>query len=129
MTTMWSTDSFEIQTLMREINDSKLLLPQFQRQSVWTQANWIPFLASVVKGRPTGTLLLLESGDDHQEFAPRAIETGPVAGEGGKIKWLLLDGQQRLTTLYRAFHSYFEKRSGGPKYEFIVRVKAALDRG
>lgn len=127
MTTMWSTDSLQIQTLMREINDATLVLPQFQRQSVWTPANWIPFLGTIVKGRPTGTLLLLESGDDHQDFAPRPIETAPALG--GKIKWLLLDGQQRLTTLYRALHSHFEKRAGGPKYEFVICVKDALDRG
>lgn len=126
---MWSTDEFNIERLMRAVNQSKLVLPQFQRLSVWTKANWVPFLSSVVRGRPTGTLLLLESGDDHEEFAPRPIETAPPIPEDAHLSWLLLDGQQRLTTLFRAFHSHFEKKTGGVKYEFVINIKAALDRG
>jgi len=128
MTTMWGTDEVAISTLMRDVNNSKLALPRFQRPSVWTKANWVPFLATVLRGRPTGTLLLLEAGEDGEEFAPKNLETSPALIDGEPLKWLLLDGQQRLTTLYRALHSSFVKRKDGPNHEFVVDVREALKR-
>jgi len=125
---MWEPSEMATSTLMKHINERALGLPQFQRLAVWTQKDWIPFLASMLRGRPTGTLLLLECKEDRQEFAPRNIETAPELDLETRLRWLLLDGQQRLTTLYRAFHSDFTTGHGAVNYEFVIDVKAALDR-
>lgn len=128
MTTMWGTDEIAIRKLMRDVNEAELGLPQFQRPAVWTKANWVPFLVAVLRGRPTGTLLLLECGDDREEFAPRNIDGSPDLSDDQPLKWLLLDGQQRLTTLYRAFYSDFARGGGDKRSEFVINVKAALER-
>lgn len=128
MTTMWGTDEVAIRTLMRDTNEAKLALPQFQRPSVWTKAHWTPFLVAVLRGRPTGTLLLLECGDGEEQFAPRSIDGAPDLKMTGSLKWLLLDGQQRVTTLYRAFHSDFMQGRGNKHHVFVIDVKAALER-
>ena len=125
MATMWETGTETVGDLISHIDRSTLGLPQFQRLSVWGKKDWTPFLTTLLLDRPTGTLLLLESGSDASEFAPRQIEGGPPLG-GANLKWLLLDGQQRCTTVYRAFQIGFE--NGGPTNEFVLNVRAALKR-
>ena len=127
MTSMWENGTFDIGDLIDEVNASTLGLPQFQRLSVWGQKDWKPFLTTVLLDRPAGTLLLLEAGEDSTEFAPRKIETGPPLG-GTPLKWLLLDGQQRTTTVFKAFQHGFPQKTG-PNKEFVLDVKAALTRG
>lgn len=127
MTSMWENGTFDIGDLIDEVNASTLGLPQFQRLSVWGQKDWKPFLTTVLLNRPAGTLLLLEAGEDSTEFAPRNIETGPSLG-GTPLKWLLLDGQQRTTTVFKAFQHGFPQKTGSNK-EFVLDVKSALTRG
>lgn len=107
------------------IDESKLALPQFQRPSVWGKSNWIPFLLTVLQGRPAGTLLLLQATDGNS-LAPRELETAPSLIDG-ELEWLLLDGQQRTTTLYRAIRTSFGK--SGQLKKIVIDVKRALDRG
>lgn len=127
MTSMWENSTFNIGDLIDEVNAATLGLPQFQRLSVWGQKDWKPFLTTVLLNRPTGTLLLLEAGGDSTEFAPRSIESGPPLGST-PLKWLLLDGQQRTTTVFKAFQHGFPQKNG-PNREFILDVRAALSRG
>ena len=127
MTTMWQTGTITVGDLIESIKNSTLGLPQFQRLAVWGRKDWVPFLTTLLRGRPTGTLLLLEAGVDDKEFAPRPIEGGPALG-AKPLKWLLLDGQQRTTTIFRAFQDGFGD-PGRPKKEFVLDVKAALSRG
>lgn len=126
MATMWETGTETVGDLNNYVDSSTLGLPQFQRLSVWGKKDWIPFLTTLLLDRPTGTLLLLEAGSDSSEFAPRHINGGPPLG-GTNLKWLLLDGQQRCTTIYRAFQIGFE--NGGQTKEFVLNVKSALGRG
>lgn len=87
---------------MRGIRDGRIVLPTFQRSSVWDLTKVKKLIESLLRDRPVGTLLLVPS--DETRFRSRPIqgsETGtPVADDGE----LILDGQQRLTALWRAFH-------------------------
>lgn len=122
---MWGIDEKSVTQLIEMIDKAELGLPQFQRPSVWGKSNWVPFLMTVILGRPTGTLLLLETGDD-ERLAPRNLESAPALVPG-RLKFLLLDGQQRTTTLYRATRTSF----GGGKQlkKAIIDIRAALGRG
>ena len=122
---MWEISEKKISDLTKMIDDSKLALPQFQRPSVWGKSNWVPFLLTVLQGRPAGTLLLLEATADNT-LAPRELETAPPLIDG-ELEWLLLDGQQRTTTLYRAIRTSFGKT--GQFKKIVVDVKGALGRG
>jgi hypothetical protein len=127
MTAMWDTGTISIAEMIQHVNSSTIGLPQFQRLSVWGKTDWLPFLKTVLLDRPAGTLLLLEARDDTSEFAPRQIEGGPVLGVKS-LKWLLLDGQQRTTTIYKVFVTGI-KASKSLQKEFVLDVKGALDRG
>jgi len=122
---MWEIAEKTIKELVRLINDSDLALPQFQRQSVWGKSNWVPFLLSVLQGRPTGTLLLMET-DDSNVLSPRKLDSAPDLIPG-QMEYLLLDGQQRTTTLYRATTTSFGIKPGLKKA--VVDVAGAIKRG
>jgi len=127
MTTMWDTGKISISDLMDRISTSKIALPQFQRLSVWTKADWMPFLVSVLLDRPTGTLLLLEAGSPKDTYAPRVIKGAPPLTKNmSELKWLLLDGQQRITTLFKAFVIGDTQKNGKSK-EFVLNVKGVLE--
>ncbi len=125
---MWSPGDRSIARLINAIKASEIALPQFQRRSVWGKANWLPFLTAVLLNRPTGTLLLLEVGDDEPAFEPRPLDGAPAL-RAGRINDFLLDGQQRCTTLYRALEIGFRHGRGDGMKNFVVDVGSALERG
>lgn len=87
---------------MRGIRDGSITLPAFQRSAVWDSTEVKRLIASLLRDRPVGALLLIPANEDRFRSRPfRGSEvTTPVAA-GGE---LVLDGQQRLTALWRAFH-------------------------
>lgn len=123
--TVWQVGEKRIGDLIQLIDDGAIALPQFQRPSVWGKSNWVPFLMTILMGRPTGTLLLMEASTG-DILAPRPIETAPNL-QNKRLRWLLLDGQQRSTTLYKAARTYF----GNPPRtkKVLVDVKAAIAEG
>ena len=83
----------DVEQLLRDIKNRDLVLPEFQREFVWKEQDIKTFIQSVYKGYPTGSLLIWKT------LNPPKIrgETKPSEGIYTRV---LLDGQQRLTTLY-----------------------------
>lgn len=103
--------------LLDQIHNRQLALPDFQRSFVW-EANATRELAvSVISSFPAGTLLILQGGA--KIFAPRAVEQAPSLN-GDEPPYLVLDGQQRLTSLYQAF-------TGQGSHRFFLNVQEVLD--
>ena len=91
--------------LLGDADEGVLQLPDFQRSYVWGEEDIRNLIASVAKGYPIGAFLSLETGGEVR-FKPRLLEG--VDSNGAKYsspKELLLDGQQRLTSLYQTFYS------------------------
>lgn len=89
---------YTIDTLLQRIRTSRLALPDFQREFVWKPNEVVELLDSVAKQWPIGSLLLL-SGP--QPFATKEIESGPSVSSTD-LESYILDGQQRITSLYHA---------------------------
>ena len=87
--------------LLNLIHTREMALPDFQRDFVWQpgQTKWL--LSSLAKSFPAGSLLRIETSE--AIFAPRAVATAPELN-GHSPKYLVLDGQQRLTCLYQALY-------------------------
>ena len=85
--------------VLRAAQDGKLQLPDFQRGWVWEQDAIASLVASVARSFPIGALLTLQNGGEIR-FAPRVVEGAPVAPV--EPDELLLDGQQRVTSLFQA---------------------------
>jgi Protein of unknown function DUF262 len=84
------------------------VLPRFQRFEAWSHANVTQMFNTVLQGLPVGAVLVLEIGDK-EPFISRVIQGGPLTGE--RITEHLLDGQQRLTGLWRGLHNNYEART------------------
>lgn len=88
--------------LVEQTQHGKLCLPQFQRDFVWTREEIADLLRSILRGYFVGSLLILRCDPDRPPFAPVALrgstpESVKLAPDG-----LVLDGQQRLTSLLYA---------------------------
>lgn len=84
---------------LRNIHEARLQLPDFQRGWVWSDQAIRSLVASIANGYPVGALLTLETGGAVQ-FKPRLLEGVPDVDV--RPEELLLDGQQRMTSLYQA---------------------------
>jgi len=90
--------------LLREIQSGDVQLPDFQRGWVWDDEHIRSLIASVSLSYPIGAVMLLQTGGDGAQFQPRPIE-GVTVDSKKKPDLLILDGQQRMTSLYMALSS------------------------
>ena len=90
--------------ILREINEGKVQLPDFQRGWVWDDDHIASLIASISLSYPIGAVMLLQTGGDGVQFQPRPVQ-GVQISNGLKPEYLILDGQQRMTSLYLAMLS------------------------
>lgn len=83
----------EVKDLLKDIENKDLVLPEFQRDFVWGSEDFKKFITSIYKNWPTGTLLIWKTRN------PPKLRGEATKSEGVYTR-ILLDGQQRLTTLY-----------------------------
>jgi len=88
--------------LLDQAERAQLVLPEFQRSFVWSRKDVEELLVSLISGFFIGTLLLLEIDSKNPPFAPRVIEG--VQAQITDPHVMVLDGQQRLSSLYYALH-------------------------
>lgn len=87
--------------ILRDIKDGKVQLPDFQRGWVWDDDHIVSLIASISLSYPIGAVMLLQTGGDDVQFQPRPIQGVKIPPET-KPEYLILDGQQRMTSLYLA---------------------------
>lgn len=113
MTTFDST-KLPLKDLLKDIVSGKIQLPDFQRGWVWDDEHVRSLLVSLGRSFPVGAVMLLETGGSVR-FQVRPVENVPLDGLLASEK-LILDGQQRLTTLTQVL------KLSGP-------VKTTTDKG
>ena len=101
MSTFDSTKA-SLSDLLREIKEGTIQLPDFQRGWIWDDDHIRDLLVSIARSFPIGAVMLLEAGGEVR------FQTRPVEGLENRVprdqvpEKLILDGQQRLTTLTQA---------------------------
>lgn len=93
----------ELRRLLDEVNTGKIQLPEFQRSWTWDDNRIRGILASLSQGYPMGAIMRLQYGNESIRFKYRTIEGVKVSGV--IPDFLVLDGQQRLTSMFRATYS------------------------
>jgi|GEM_PF-81648 len=101
-TTFDSTKDY-LQQFLNDIRSGKLQLPDFQRGWVWDDEHISSLLASISLSYPIGAVMLLETGNPDVNFKPRLVE-GLTLTDPPLPERLILDGQQRLTSLHQALN-------------------------
>lgn len=106
-----------ILTLLNQIhNDHQLVLPDIQRDFVWTQDQIRALMDSIMRGYPFGSLLFWQTRFKEvpyrefvQDFMPPVTFVPKLKPKGTALK-MVLDGQQRLQSLYVAIRGSHEGR-------------------
>ena len=111
-------------TLLNQIKNEEIVLPAIQRDFVWPKERVLRLLDSIVRAYPVGIALLWETYNDIQyrkfvvDYVPEADHSFRENPHHKRLK-LVLDGQQRLQSLYIALygtyggkHLYFDVLSG-----------------
>jgi hypothetical protein len=101
------TNPRALKDLLAEIQSRTMALPDFQRDFVWEPGATQELIVSIASNYPAGSILRVR--DAKRVFAVREFEGAPSL-DGQKHTFLVLDGQQRLTSLYQAFYGVGEHR-------------------
>lgn len=94
----------ELEQLLKEIDNGITQLPEFQRSWIWDDYRIRAIIASISQGYPMGVIMRLAYGGTSARFKYRPIEGADTQGE--PPSYLILDGQQRLTSIYCAAYSH-----------------------
>ncbi len=134
-----------IMGLLNQINEEEVVLPAIQRDFIWTEPQTAKLLDSIMRGYPLGIVLLWETYSDIQyrpfvsDFRSGTLHSYSDNRQRRRIR-VVLDGQQRLQSLYIALRGqregrelYFDILSGQDSdevaddrflFEFMTRQRA-----
>ncbi len=131
---MFQTNPSKLSDLLYKAHEGRLQLPDFQRNYVWGDEDVQNLIASVAKGYPIGAFLSLRTGGEVR-FKPRLLEgVKEESKDYSQPQELLLDGQQRLTSLYQTFYSKepvrtINSRGKGIERFYYLRIERAIGPG
>lgn len=95
MEKIFSSTDYNIGQLISQIQTGSIAVPDLQREYVWKAADIRDLLDSMYKGYPIGYLLLWESQGREDDSRNIGVED-----KSTRHNYLIIDGQQRLTSLY-----------------------------
>lgn len=93
-----------IASLLSDVAKGNLKIPVFQREFVWKDEQIMSLLDSIYQGYPVGSLLLWSTKERLKHERNVGGFALPSTPEDYPVNYVL-DGQQRLTTLYGVFNS------------------------
>ena len=108
-----------LQDILRGISNGTTRLPDFQRGWVWDDERIRSLIASITSSYPVGAVMFLEYGGSDIRFKSRTFTN--VQEDGKLPEMLVLDGQQRLTSVYCAMYSKAPVPTQTIKKEYIQR--------
>ncbi|MFI9462625.1 GmrSD restriction endonuclease domain-containing protein [Streptomyces xiamenensis] len=122
-------DSLKLSELLEEVASGALQLPDFQRQWKWDDERIRALVATITLDYPLGVVMALEVGEV-SPFRARPLR-GAEGSEGAKPGMLLLDGQQRLTSLFQALFKEgavetFDSRNKPLKRRYYIDIAKAI---
>ena len=102
---MINSNNESIADILKSIDEGKTQLPDFQRGWVWEDGRIRALIASISNGYPIGAAMFLQTGGDDIRFKYRLFEGVDKSKENVEPERLVLDGQQRNTSIYRSMYS------------------------
>lgn len=129
----FKTNPVSLEELLRHCASGKIQLPDFQRSWVWDEERIKGLIASVSQAFPVGALMTLEVKQGAADtFARRPIQGADSAVGNSAPEQLLLDGQQRMTSLYQTCLRREVVRTVTPRLKlvdrwFYIDIRKAMD--
>jgi hypothetical protein len=127
----FKTNPYNLSELLMDCHRGVIQLPDFQRSWVWDEDRIKSLIASISRAFPVGALMTLETGGDIN-FKPRPVEGAPIEASKFMPQSLLLDGQQRMTSMYQVAKrgkvvETFTPKKKNVKRWFYIDIRKALD--
>lgn len=120
-------ESKKYSDLISEIQKGIIKIPKFQRDFVWSIEKTAQLLDSLSKGYPIGTFILWQTDERINDIKNIGNLEIPDTPEGTKVQYVL-DGQQRITSLYAAFLGAKIQKSGEKKVTDYAQIFVDLDK-
>ena len=132
MSTFDST-KFPLSGVLADITAGKIQLPDFQRGWIWDDEHVRSLLVSIARSFPVGAVMMLDAGGDIR-FQVRPIENIDFAGGAPEPDRLILDGQQRLTSLTQVLSldkpvKTFNQKGARISRHYYIDICMALEDG
>ncbi|MDO9399583.1 MAG: DUF262 domain-containing protein [bacterium] len=119
-------DSKKYTDLISEIQKGQIKVPKFQRNFVWSLDQTAKLLDSILKGYPIGTFILWETTERLNDIKNIGNLELPPVPDDIKVQYVL-DGQQRITSLYAAFLGAKIQKEGERKITDYSNIYVDLD--
>jgi hypothetical protein len=129
--TTFQTNPVSLQEFLKACHAGRIQLPDFQRSWVWDEDRIKSLIASISRASPVGALMTLKTGGP-VNFKPWPIEGAPESVKPAQAESLLLDGQQRMTSMYQVTLRGEVVRTMTPRYKpidrrFYLDIRKCLD--
>ncbi|WP_327210723.1 DUF262 domain-containing protein [Rhizobium leguminosarum] len=123
---VFDVNKIALKTILKDVLSGELKLPDFQRDWLWPVGHVVSLLESIIYKHPIGSAMFLENGGS-VVFKERPVEGAPE-NASTSAKQLILDAQQRITTVFQATYSSkpAQIKGGGHYYFFLNYRKAQL---
>src|SRR5450432_2981171 len=127
----FQTNPIDLSDLLADCHNGVIQLPDFQRSWVWDEDRIKSLIASISRAFPIGALMTLDTRGP-VNFKPRPVEGAPDEAKATSPQSLLLDGQQRMTSLYQVTTrgkvvETVTAKNKKVKRWFYIDIKKALD--
>ncbi len=127
---MFETNPIDLKDLLDDVEEGRIQLPDFQRGWVWDDERIKGLMVSISRQFPVGAIMTLDADGDVQ-FQRRPIEGVTLSGNERHERYLL-DGQQRLTSLYQVLRydgpvDTKDVRDRPIKRRYYIDMQKALD--
>ena len=123
-------DSKKYSDLITELQNGIIKVPKFQRDFVWSIDKTAKLLDSILKGYPIGTFILWQTDERLNDIKNIGNLELPQTPDGTKVQYVL-DGQQRITSLYAAYLGATIQKLGEKKKtnygDIVVNLDTDID--
>ena len=114
-----TVESFTVsRQLWKRCDDALFAVPEIQREFVWDPRRASDLIDSIARQLPIGSLLIWKTSADRKHLLRHAQEILPPHDARNSEIWFLIDGQQRLSVLYRARYGHEVCNDQGRKLNF-----------
>ena len=124
-------DSKKYSDLISDIEKGIVKIPKFQREFVWGIDKTAKLLDSILKGYPIGTFILWKTDERINDIKNVGNLEIPLTPEGTKVEYVL-DGQQRITSLFAAYRGASIQKVGEKKVtnysDIVVNIDVDIDQ-
>ncbi|MCE3237647.1 MAG: hypothetical protein K0R24_628 [Gammaproteobacteria bacterium] len=120
-------DSIKYSDLISEIQKGVIKVPKFQRDFVWSIDKTAKLLDSILKGYPIGTFILWQTDQRLNDIKNVGNLEIPDTPDGTKVQYVL-DGQQRITSLFAAYLGAQIQKIGEKKTTDYTAIVVNLDK-